>query len=195
MAHPHFTERNVRHRLRSFLDTRPAKEWSGEPATPSAVLALLSERDGHVHLMFLRRADALRKHGGQVAFPGGKRDREDASLLATALREVEEEIAVPASAIDVLGRLDDMGTMTGFVITPFVGWIDASTPIVPNPEEVARVFYAPLARFTVAPAERRAQFFDRFGYTIDGEFLWGATAAITRALARMIAELPEDVGR
>jgi 8-oxo-dGTP pyrophosphatase MutT (NUDIX family) len=148
----------------------------------------MCERHGSVNLVFLRRAETLRRHGGQVAFPGGKRDPEDASLLHTALREAGEEVGVAAHAIDVLGRLDDYVTMTGFVITPFVGWIAGDTPLEPNPDEVARIFYAPLSRFVEAPNERRAQFFDRFGYTIDGEFLWGATAAITRALARIAAE-------
>jgi 8-oxo-dGTP pyrophosphatase MutT (NUDIX family) len=184
------SEGGIREPLRARLLTRVVTHAPPSSGTASAVLVPLFARDGEVRLWFVRRAATLRKHSGQVAFPGGKNDAQDASMLATALREAEEEIALPRASVDVLGRLDDLVTGTGFTISPFVAWITEPFTPEPNPSEVARVFDAPLEAFF-----EKARGIPPFhGHTIDGELVWGATAKIMRDLVAVLRELgaPSD---
>jgi len=148
------------------------------------VLIPLFERDGAAHAWFVLRATGMRDHSGQVAFPGGKRDTDDDSLLTTALREAEEEIGLARSEVDVLGALDDCPTRTGFVITPYVAWVKSDVTPAPNAAEVARVFEAPLATFY----EEARGTFPRIGWQVAGELVWGATAQIVTGLLAMIRE-------
>ena len=175
------TEARVREPLRRLLASRHLRAPLGGVGRASAVLVPLFEREGEVRVWLLRRSEGLRSHGGQVSFPGGKVDPQDASPLDTALRE---------ASVDVLGRLEDFQTMTGFTIAPFVGWLeprradpghDAWQP-VPNPTEVALVFAPPLRTFMGRP--RGIGPFG--GYDVDGEFVWGATAAMLRNLAGLL---------
>lgn len=180
-----FDEATLRRGLRPFLEERKRSVAPHGIGKASAVLAPLFERGGEAHVVLVRRAQGMRDHSGQVAFPGGKRDPEDESLLATALREAEEEIGLPAAEVDVLGALDDLPTITGFVITPYVGWIRADLVLTPNAAEVARVFSAPLRTFLDPPTG----VFPRIGWRIDGELLWGATAAIVSGLVAVAREI------
>ena len=129
----------------------------------------------------------MASHSGQVALPGGKRDLEDPDLITTALREAEEEIGLPRAAVEVLGEADDLVTATGFVITPVVGWIHAPFEPMINPGEVSRIFSAPFATFRDAglveliPIESIRRMVR--AYRVEGEIVWGATAAILSALA------------
>jgi 8-oxo-dGTP pyrophosphatase MutT (NUDIX family) len=151
----------------------------------SAVLVPLFERGGEAHVLLVLRAQGMRDHSGQVAFPGGKRDAEDDSLLTTALREAEEEIGLARGDVDVVGALDDYATITGYVITPYVGWIREDLVFRPNPAEVARVLASPVSAF-LEPATGT---FPRIGWRVDGELLWGATAAIATGLLSVAREL------
>jgi 8-oxo-dGTP pyrophosphatase MutT (NUDIX family) len=130
----------------------------------------------------------MRSHAGQVAFPGGKTDPCDASPRDTALREAYEELGIPTAAVDVLGALDDMPTITGFTISPYVGWLADDVEVHPNETEVARAFSAPLAAFFEAPTGIPPW----RGWTVEGELVWGATAAITRGLIAILRELGVD---
>lgn len=147
------------------------------------------ERDGAVHILLLRRAEGLRRHGGQVAFPGGRSDPEDASLAETALREAEEEVGLPRQDVRLLGALDDLPTITGYVVTPYAAWLAAPPIPRPNAAEVARVFDAPLTTFIPKPRG----LFPRVGYHVEGEFVWGATCAILRGLMAVVVRTPSFV--
>jgi 8-oxo-dGTP pyrophosphatase MutT (NUDIX family) len=183
------SEATVRERLRARLASREVVRAPPFSGTASAVLVPLFAFEGQVEMWFVRRAATLRKHSGQVAFPGGKTDLIDESELATALREADEEIGLPPTSVDVLGRLDDLVTGTGFTIAPFVGWIAEPFTPRPNPTEVARVFQAPLRAFF-----DRAQGVPPFhGHTIDGELVWGATGKIVHDLVSLLRDL-EDGG-
>src|SRR5688572_11084862 len=110
----------------------------------SAVLVPLHVREGQLAVLFTRRPDTLKAHAGQVSFPGGGIEAgEDA--LAAALREAEEEVAIPRDAVASLGLLHDVETSTGFVLTPVVGRLVREVELRPNPAEVGRAFWAPLA--------------------------------------------------
>jgi 8-oxo-dGTP pyrophosphatase MutT (NUDIX family) len=183
-----FSEEALREPLRTRLLARVVTHAPPSSGTASAVLVPLFAREGEAHLWFVRRAASLRKHSGQVAFPGGKTDAQDASMLATALREAEEEIGLPRASVDVLGRLDDLVTGTGFTISPFVAWIDAPFTPEPSPAEVDRVFDAPLRAFF-----EKARGIPPFhGHTVDGELVWGATAKIVRDLVALVREIGGD---
>ena len=133
----------------------------------------------------------MRRHRGQVALPGGKRDATDTSGLETALRESEEEVGFSREAIDVLGGLRELSTTTGFVVTPFVGWLHDDVTAHPNPDEIARAFCVPLSEFGYP--EPRPRLFRGRGltriapsYLVDGELVWGATAKIIGELASIV---------
>ena len=182
MNHPYFSDRILREPLREALRTRQRIAAPAGGGHAAAVLIAMFERDDDVHLWMLRRPTGMRMHSGQVAFPGGKRDPEDDSLLTTALREAHEEIGLAPASIDVLGALDDRVTSTGYTVTPYAAWVAGDAVLTPSPHEVARVFAVPLRRFVDA-----APLISRFsGYRIDGEFVWGATAAMARGLGVIV---------
>jgi len=185
MPTPLLNEALLREPLRTRLASRASVRAPKGAGKASAVLVPMFERAGEAHVWLVRRASGLRQHSGQVAFPGGKRDPEDDSLLTTAVREAQEEVGLARAEADVLGQLDDYLTITGFTITPFVAWVRSDLTLTPNAGEVARVFAAPVAAFFEAPTG----IFPRHGYRIDGELVWGATAAIARGLGAIIREM------
>jgi 8-oxo-dGTP pyrophosphatase MutT (NUDIX family) len=157
-------------------------------ARTAAVLIGLVEREDGLHVILTQRASALRVHSGQIAFPGGKMDPGDSSPAATALREVHEEIGIPADRIDVLGYLGAYLTRTGFRIVPVVARIRTPFRVVINPEEVVDTFEVPFA-FLMSEAnhqlrEREWKGLQRRFYAMPyGERnIWGITAGILRNL-------------
>lgn len=109
-------------------------------ARDAAVLLPLCLAEGALSVLFTLRTDSVPTHKGQVAFPGGGRESGDADLVATALRETEEELGVAASAVDVLGLGDDAFSITGMRVTPVVGWLGELPAVRPSPREIADVF-------------------------------------------------------
>lgn len=161
----------------------------------AAVLCPIVARPDGLHVILTRRSDALRSHSGQVAFPGGRRDPGDASLAAAALREAEEEIGLPPGMVDLVGPIDGHETVTGFAVTPFVGFVDPAFVARPDPAEVAEVFETPLG-FLMDPANRETHHRDwngtrRYFYAIPwrGHYIWGATARMLVGLSDRIRNL------
>jgi 8-oxo-dGTP pyrophosphatase MutT (NUDIX family) len=179
------TETSLREPLRRALAARAPRTLSPGQTTAAGVLVPLFEKDGEAHVWLARRPTSMRSHAGQVAFPGGKRELADDSLLTTALRETEEELGIPPRHVDVLGPLDDVLTITGFTISPWVGWLAPEAKILPDPREVARAFAAPLRAFLAPPSG----VLPWRGWTVDGELVWGATAAIVRGFVAIVNDL------
>ena len=157
-------------------------------ARVAAVLIGLVERDDGLHIILTQRASALRVHSGQIAFPGGKMDPEDASPAATALREVFEEIGIPAERIEVLGYLGAYLTRTGFRIVPVIARVRPPFDLVLNPAEVVDTFEVPFA-FLMSEAnhqlrEREWKGLPRRFYAMPygDRNIWGITAGILRNL-------------
>lgn len=164
---------------------------NGEPSTPAAVLVAITNRP-EPGVILTQRTDTLRRHAGQVAFPGGRIDPEDADAAAAALREAEEEIALPRTAVDLIGAADPYLTVTGYTVTPVIGVIAPDLDYHPNEAEVADVFEVPLA-FALHPANQvqvtaQWQGRTRTYYEINwrDRRIWGATAAMMVNLSRRL---------
>ena len=163
-----------------------------EAITPAAVLVAVVDRPEPTVILTVR-PETMRRHAGQIAFPGGRIDPGDDGPVAAALREAEEEIALPPSAVEVIGLADRYRTITGFEVTPVVGVVPPGLPLEPHPGEVADVFEAPLYYLLrpehqlVRTAMWRGR--ERSYYEIDyeGRRIWGATAAMIVNLSRRLA--------
>ena len=168
----------------------------GVKMRPAAVLVPLVARDGGLSLLLTQRTEHLAKHAGQVAFPGGKIDAEDADPVAAALRETEEETGIARSFVEPIGFLDTYLTGTSFRITPVVAVLRPGFTVVPHAGEVADVFEVPLA-FLMDPANhqhhsREWQGKERHFYAMPfGErYIWGATAGMIRNLYARVYGAP-----
>ncbi|WP_413728502.1 CoA pyrophosphatase [Sodalis sp. RH19] len=143
-------------------------------------------------VLLTRRSATLRKHAGQVAFPGGAADKEDASLIATALREAHEEVAIPASSVRVLGQLPPVDSSSGFQVTPIVGLLAAGTRFRASRDEVADMFEMPLhqalslASYTPLQIQRRAKNLQVYFSWYQSHMVWGMTAQILYRLGQHI---------
>ncbi|AJJ12596.1 NUDIX domain protein [Yersinia rohdei] len=144
-------------------------------------------------LLLTRRSDNLRKHAGQVAFPGGKADPQDCSLIETALREAQEEVAIPASAVQVLGQLAPLDSSSGFQVTPIVGLVPDNIVFHANEDEVADWFEIPLrealslSRYYSLDIHRGGINHRIYLSWYESQFIWGLTAAIIRRLAQQVS--------
>ena len=178
------------------LEGRASSDFDLNPETvlpegrilrPAGVLAAITEKPDGFHVILTKRSSALKHHPGQIAFPGGKQDEGDADVTAAALREAEEEIGLPRGQVEVLGHLPAHETVTGFMVTPVVGYVARPFDIIPEPDEVAEVFTAPLshvlnaANFVVEG--RRWRGTRRYYYAVPygPYYIWGATARMLRA--------------
>ena len=169
---------------------------------PAAVLVALVQRDDGLHVLLTQRTDHLRDHAGQISFPGGRSEPADADAAATALREAEEEVGLLRSQVQVIGRLSDYTTVTGYVVTPVVALVQPPLILALDAFEVAEAFEVPL-QYLMTPAHHRRHLFDHDGIqrqflsmpwrglAADGSpreyFIWGATAAMLRNLYGFLA--------
>ena len=159
--------------------------------TPAAVLVPVVDRPSPT-VILTERPHTLRRHPGQISFPGGRLDPGDDGPVAAALREAEEEIALPRLAVEVIGIADIYRTVTGFEVTPVVGVVPPGLDLAPQPGEVAAMFEAPLHYLLdprhqlVRAVEWRGR--ERCYYEIEweGRRIWGATAAMIVNLSRRL---------
>jgi 8-oxo-dGTP pyrophosphatase MutT (NUDIX family) len=158
------------------------------------VLVPIIDRESGLSMLFTRRASHLKDHSGQVSFPGGRVAAADASPEATALREAREEIGLEPARVEVLGRLPEYHTRTGFRITPVVGIVSPPFELRPDANEVEEIFEVPL-EFLLDPANhqrhsREWQGEQRwfFAMPYQGHFIWGATAGMLVNLSRHLTQ-------
>lgn len=172
-------------------DPRITPLQPGEVLVPAAVLVAVTDRP-NPGVILTQRPAHMRRHPGQVAFPGGRLDPGDDGPVAGALREAEEEIGLPRDRVEVIGTTDFYQTITGYQVTPVIGVIPPDLPLVPQEAEVADLFEVPLALLmaqnnyalrTVEWQGGERQYFELFW----GERrIWGATAAMLVNLARRL---------
>ena len=174
-------------------DLHVATLGAGTRVTEAAVLVPLVARGGAVQVLLTQRTAHLSDHAGQISFPGGRVEPEDASREDTALRETEEEIGLARNRVRLLGRLPHYDIPSGFRITPVVGWIEAPFELTLDAFEVAAVFEAPLTHFLDASRYQRRDYRFRgrhrhyMAIPFEGRYIWGATAGMLYSFSRLIA--------
>ncbi len=157
-------------------------------ARPAAVLVPFCMVDGEPSVLFIRRSMNLHNHPGQMAFPGGAADDDDADLAATAVRETIEELGVSESEVEVWGALDPLRTISDFALSPFTGWLSRSSGLEFNEREVSEVITVPVAALldgTCHRDETRATgsgYETRPTYAYNGCVIWGSTGQIVSQL-------------
>ncbi|NYT40243.1 CoA pyrophosphatase [Sphingomonas sp. R-74633] len=172
----------------------PGDHFEFDPAVrgnPAAVLIAITDRTAP-GVILTQRTETLRSHAGQVAFPGGRIDPEDDGPIGAALREANEEIALPPAAVQVVGTTDSYRTVTNYLVTPVIGVVPPDLQLTPSEAEVASVFEVPLD-FLLDSANQREQVTEFLGrerryYEIlwQDRRIWGATAAMLVNLSRRL---------
>lgn len=185
-------------KARYKLQPNPTTLWPSRAWQPSAVLLPIIEKAGELQVILTRRTSHLRHHAGQICFPGGRKESTDQSLLATALRETEEEIGVSSQKIQILGRLNSQPVLSSFLISPYVATLAPQAKFKLDPNEVADLFYVPLAY--LMDQKKHWQLKKNHPYypwihfiPWQNQLIWGATAAIIRNLADQINPEGKDL--
>lgn len=165
---------------------------------PASVLVPVIRRRAGLRVLLTRRSETLRSHKGQISFPGGRREPGDVSAAAAALREAEEEVGLPAPAIEVVGYLDDYPTLTRYLVTPVVGVVEDVAEVRPCAREVAEIFEVPLD-FLLERRNFERKILSREGLNVPffelnfGSYrIWGATAGMLWNLAQKVARSDAD---
>lgn len=166
---------------------------TGAPLTPAAVLLPLYEKEGEYYILLTKRTQDLEHHKGQICFPGGAHHRQDRSLRDTALRETYEEIGVPPEDVEILGELDNMGTLTSnFLITPFVGIIPYPYEFSINENEIEELIEVPLSaladekNYREEPYTIEGTTYMGSVFEYNGKVIWGATARILKQFLELV---------
>lgn len=166
-----------------LLPTGEALELFAQGREAAVLMPFRETASGSLELIFTKRRDDLPSHAGQISFPGGSSDPEDADHVATALRESDEELGIPPSAVRVLGALEPMSTfVSDFAVYPIAGTIDPAVELVPNPSEVDEVFAVDVAELIAVREHREmkrgAMTFKTEAYETHGGLIWGVTGYI-----------------
>ena len=164
---------------------------------PAAVLLALHPVDGEICVVLQKRSQLVEHHKGEISFPGGMADAEDESRLATALREAQEEMGIRPEDVDIIGRLDDSPTITGFMISTYVGAIPAGYAFTPSKIEVESVLQAPLSHLR-NPTSRRSEarlrpdgsLYEMPAFAFGEDVIFGATARILDQFLTLTAHIP-----
>lgn len=173
-------------------DLEKQTEAARQVLKPAAVLLLVVNQPQGPTVLLTQRTTHLSAHAGQIAFPGGSCDEEDCTPENTALREAKEEVGIAPERIQLLGRLPEYRTVTGFEVTPVVGWAEPPMSYMPDPHEVADIFEVPLDflldvrnhRYESAFVRGRVRHYWAMPY---GErFIWGATAGMLKTFQRIV---------
>jgi 8-oxo-dGTP pyrophosphatase MutT (NUDIX family) len=179
-------------KIRSILAGRQRQSMDAPELVCAAVLIPLLRKQSEWHVLVTQRTQTVDHHKGQISFPGGACDPEDADLLATALRETFEEIGVPPANVEVLGALDDMPTVTSFLVTPYVGIIPHPFSYQVNEPEVEAIIEVPLSFFQdpdnlrTEQREHDGQIYDVLFWDYGPYVIWGATARILKSFLELL---------
>jgi 8-oxo-dGTP pyrophosphatase MutT (NUDIX family) len=173
--------------IRKFLEGHRRRELEKSHLKKAAVLILFYPKGDELFVLLTKRTEDVEHHKGQVSFPGGSQDEDDVNLVATALRESEEEIGLPKHAVQVFGMFDEYETPSGFAITPVVAYAHCLPPLKHNAIEVAEILEVPVSLFldkrneSVEKRVRLGTVLEVYFYRFGDHEIWGATAAILRA--------------
>jgi 8-oxo-dGTP pyrophosphatase MutT (NUDIX family) len=178
-----------------LLLTKASRPITDRPdLRPAAVLVPLFQKNRKTHILLTKRTDRVEHHKGQISFPGGAYHSEDPDYLTTALRETEEEIGIEMEAVEILGELDHMVTLSNFRICPYVGVIPYPYPFKLSAFEVERLIELPLdyllgkAEFKEASFTYKGQSSINLHIDYQGDVIWGATARILKNFMDILCE-------
>jgi 8-oxo-dGTP pyrophosphatase MutT (NUDIX family) len=179
--------------IREMLSSRKRRVIEHPPFSHAAVLVPLFQKDGNCHLLFTKRSEEVKYHKGEISFPGGVVDEEDRELIHTALREAHEEIGLKERDVQIIGVLDDIVTITEFIVTPIVGLFPYPYPFKVSEVEIAELIEVPLASlleedcFSEREIFRGGQREIVFAYQYGKHIIWGATARILKQFLDLIS--------
>ncbi|HVP78687.1 MAG TPA: CoA pyrophosphatase [Thermodesulfobacteriota bacterium] len=179
-------------RIRAALSSRKRRVIEHPPFPHAAVLVPLFKKGEGCHLLFTKRSDQVKYHKGEISFPGGVVDEEDLELINTALREAHEEIGLEKSDVQIVGILDDIVTITQFIVTPIVGLFPYPYPFKVSEVEIAELIEVPLsslldqASFSEREIIRGGQKEVVYAYQYGKHVIWGATARILKQFLDLI---------
>ena len=183
----------MKEELERILARREKHYINDAKRVPAAVLVPLYQKNGQYHIIFIKRTEKVRDHKGQISFPGGARNKDDPTLLHTAVRESQEEIGLQAEDIEVIGELDDeLTTTTNYTVTPFVAVIPWPYRFRENSDEVAGILEVPIeALLKNGPVSENGEVLngkpiESYTYDYNGNVIWGATARIVKKLLDII---------
>jgi 8-oxo-dGTP pyrophosphatase MutT (NUDIX family) len=187
----------MKERLRQILSQRRKLHITDTGRVAAAVLVPLFHRQGNWHILFIKRTEKVKYHKGQISFPGGNREKGE-PLLATALRECQEEIGLQVGDTEVLGELDDeLTTTSNYIVTPFVAAIPWPYHFRLNEDEVEEIIEIPIAALRDRACLRQdteilnGKTVPSYTYLCQGRVIWGATARILNRFLDIIQEIPE----
>ncbi|RMF96627.1 MAG: CoA pyrophosphatase [Candidatus Schekmanbacteria bacterium] len=187
--------------ISSILKERKRVSFEDSSLIQAAVLLPVFIKKETPNILFTKRTDKVEHHKGEISFPGGMKSDEDKDLIETALRETSEEIGVEAEKIKILGSLDDMPTVTGFKITPFVGVLSLPLKMKINEEEIERIIEVPLpllmqdAMWSETLREYRGDMLKTYFFNYNGDIIWGATAGILKNFIDILKEHSSRIER
>ena len=179
-------------KIRTILSSRKRRVIEHPPFSHAAVLVPLFKKGEDCHLLFTKRSDQVKYHKGEISFPGGVVDEEDLELISTALREAHEEIGLKKSDVQIIGILDDIVTITEFIVTPIVGLFPYPYPFKVSEVEIAELIEVPLSSllheecFSEKEIIRGGQKEVIYAYQYEKHLIWGATARILKQFLDLI---------
>jgi 8-oxo-dGTP pyrophosphatase MutT (NUDIX family) len=193
-----YCEKDFIEQVRKILNTRDRKMIEQPSLARAAVLVPLFTKGQDCHIVFTKRSDNVRYHKGEISFPGGVFDDKDLELQRTALREASEEIGLKESDVQIIGVLDDIITVTQFIVTPFVGLFPYPYPFELSPIEIAELIEVPLPAlldedcFSEREIIRGTSKEVVYAYQYENHIIWGATARILRQFLDLISHPSEE---
>jgi len=185
-------EKNFVDQIGTILSSRKRRVIEHPPFSHAAVLVPLFKKGDGCHLLFTKRSDQVKHHKGEISFPGGVVDEEDLELISTALREADEEIGLKKGDVQILGILDDIVTVTEFIVTPIVGLFPYPYPFKVSEVEIAELIEVPLSSllreksFSEKEIIRGGQKEIVYAYQYEKHIIWGATARILKQFLDLI---------
>ena len=187
-----YCEKDFIDQIRSILSSRKRRVIEHPPFSHAAVLVPLFKKEENCHLLFTKRSEEVKYHKGEISFPGGVVDEEDLELINTALREAHEEIGLKENDVQIIGVLDDIVTITEFIVTPIVGLFPYPYPFKVSEVEIAELIEVPLGSlldedsFSEREIFRGGQKEIVYAYQYGNHIIWGATARILKQFLDLI---------
>lgn len=188
-----YCEKDFADQIRKILNTRERRMIEQPSLAHAAVLVPLFSKGENCHIVFTKRSDNVRYHKGEISFPGGVFDEKDGELQRTALREAFEEVGLKENDVQIIGMLDDIVTITQFIVTPFVGLFPYPYPFKLSPIEIAELIEVPLSSllgddcFSEREIIRGTRKEVVYAYQYENHIIWGATARILKQFLDLIS--------